>query len=196
MASDTDDAGDNAGDQDPELPPRLTIRQERFCMEYMKDSNATKAAIRAGYKTKSAASTGSRMLRNVKVAERLKVAIQEASAAVQASAEDVLAEIAKIAFFDIGKAYGPNGALLPIQEMPEDVRRAIAGLESFEEFDGRGEDRSKTGDTKRIKIVDKLRALELLGKRHRLFVDRVEHSGEVKLSESIKLARERATKRG
>lgn len=31
----------------------------------------------------------------------------------------------------------------------------------------------------RMRLTDKLKALELLGKRHKLFIDRVEHSGEV-----------------
>ncbi len=56
----------------------LTPRQERFVEEYLVDSNATQAAIRAGYSKKTAYSQGHRLLKNVEVAE----AIMEGRASV------------------------------------------------------------------------------------------------------------------
>lgn len=46
--------------------------REAFATEYIVDHNATKAAIRAGYSEESAASEGSRLLKNVKVAARVR----------------------------------------------------------------------------------------------------------------------------
>ena len=37
-----------------EKPEKLTAKQETFCQEYLIDSNATQAAIRAGYAENSA----------------------------------------------------------------------------------------------------------------------------------------------
>ena len=37
---------------------KLTAKQKRFCEEYMKDLNATQAAIRAGYSKKTAGEIG------------------------------------------------------------------------------------------------------------------------------------------
>ena len=65
---------------------------------------------------------------------------------------------------------------MPIHEIPEEIRRAISGLETFEEFEGFGKDREKIGDTKKLKFWDKPRALELLGKHLGLFVDKVDHT--------------------
>lgn len=45
----------------------LTPKQERFCVEYLVDCNATQAAIRAGYSAKTARSQGQRMLTNVDI---------------------------------------------------------------------------------------------------------------------------------
>lgn len=45
---------------------------ERFCEEYIVDYNATKAAIRAGYKETSAANQGSRLLKNDEVLARVR----------------------------------------------------------------------------------------------------------------------------
>lgn len=47
----------------------LSPKQARFVAEYLKDQNATQAAIRAGYSQKTAAQQGSRLLMNVEVAK-------------------------------------------------------------------------------------------------------------------------------
>ena len=50
---------------------RLTARQDRFCREYAIDCNATQAAIRAGYKARTARQQGQRLLTKVHVRTRL-----------------------------------------------------------------------------------------------------------------------------
>lgn len=50
---------------------KLTNKQERFCLEYVIDSNAKQSAIRAGYSEKSAQMTGSRLMTNDKVKNRV-----------------------------------------------------------------------------------------------------------------------------
>lgn len=60
----------------------LTPKQAAFVREYLKDSNATQAAIRVGYSEKTAYSQGGRLLKNVEVCaaidERNRVAEDEA----------------------------------------------------------------------------------------------------------------------
>ena len=48
---------------------KLTAKQKRFCDEYLKDLNATQAAIRAGYSEKTANEQGARMLAKVSIQE-------------------------------------------------------------------------------------------------------------------------------
>ena len=50
----------------------MTPRQEKFCVEYLIDLNATQAAIRAGYREKTAYSMGQRLLKNVEIKSRIK----------------------------------------------------------------------------------------------------------------------------
>ncbi len=50
----------------------MTPRQEKFCVEYLIDLNATQAAIRAGYSEKTAYSMGQRLLKNVEIKSRIK----------------------------------------------------------------------------------------------------------------------------
>ena len=62
--------------------PSLNPKQRAFCIEYIKDHNATQAAIRAGYSEKTAYSQGQRLLKNVEasrfVAELEKDAVPDA----------------------------------------------------------------------------------------------------------------------
>jgi phage terminase large subunit-like protein len=52
-------------------------RQERFVKEYLIEPNATKAAIRAGYSTKTAEAIGHENLRKPKISEKLEKARAE-----------------------------------------------------------------------------------------------------------------------
>ena len=62
-------------------------KQQQFAAEYMKDQDATRAAVRAGYARKGAAASGRRLLQNIRVQaelHRLEEAEQEKENAVQA----------------------------------------------------------------------------------------------------------------
>lgn len=71
----------------------LNEKQKRFCHEYIKDRNATKAAIRAGYAEKTAYSQGQRLLKKVEasayIAELAAEAKQDRPSAI-ADAQEVL----------------------------------------------------------------------------------------------------------
>ena len=49
------------------MKAKLTSKQDVFVREYSKDSNATKAAIKAGYSPHTARQQGSRLLTNVDI---------------------------------------------------------------------------------------------------------------------------------
>lgn len=78
--------------------------------------------------------------------------------------QKLLAEAEKIAFADISKTVDPTtGAFLPLDKMPDEVRGAVAGIEVFEEFGppAEGEGRVKIGETVKIKLWEKTKAIEL-----------------------------------
>lgn len=163
-----------------ELKP-LTPKEERFCEEYVTDLNGTQAAIRAGYSERSAPVTASRLLIKANVVQKVQALMDERSKRTRIDADTILKELLRLATVDITEAFDSMGQLKPLNEIPEDVRRAIAGLEVHELFDGQGEQRSIIGLAKKVKFWDKPRALELLGKHLKLFTDKVEHSGSVTL---------------
>ena len=50
---------------------KLTAKQEKFCLEYLIDLNATQAAIRAGYSKKTSFTIGHENLKKPYIAERI-----------------------------------------------------------------------------------------------------------------------------
>jgi len=110
--------------------------------------------------------------------------------AIQAQTEwaiqRILKEIRDIGFADIREAFDDQGNLKDVKDMSKVVAATIQGVDIFEEFEGRGKDRERTGFTKKIKFWDKLRAIELLGKNLKMFSERVEHSGKITLEALIK----------
>lgn len=150
----------------------LSPKQQRFVAEYLKDSNATQAAIRAGYSRKTAKSQGARLLTNVDIAQAVTKRVEQ----VGITADVVLGELLRIARADIGQAYGKDGRLLALKDMPEDVRRAISGIDVEEIFEGYGDERKPVGNLVKLRFWDKPRTLELLGKHLKLFTEKFEHT--------------------
>ena len=148
----------------------LTAKQERFVQEYLVDLNGKQAAMRAGYSERSAEVTASKLLRNPKVQEVVAAAQTARAERVEVKADDVLRELLLIARTDIGDAFSETGALLPLKEMPAHLRRAISSIE-VEQLTVEGE---AIGTVAKVKLWDKPKSLELLGKHLRLFVDKVE----------------------
>ncbi len=99
--------------------------------------------------------------------------------------ELVIAGIRAIADLDLAEAYDAQGALKPMHQIPEHIRRAIAAVEVAELYEGQGQDRRLAGQTSKLKLVSKEKALELLGKYRKMFVDRIEHQGKVTLEELV-----------
>jgi hypothetical protein len=100
----------------------------------------------------------------------------------------IIKELRNVGMIDIGRAYDSLGRLLPIDQIPPEVRSAIVAIESEELYDNQSEGaRELIGYTKRVKFSDKLKALELLGKHLQMFIDtsRVIHQGKVTLEDLI-----------
>jgi phage terminase small subunit len=71
----------------------LTPKQQRFVAEFLIDSNATQAAIRAGYSKRTAASQGSRLLSNAEIAASV---VKFNNAAVKVAADKLEITAAKV----------------------------------------------------------------------------------------------------
>lgn len=76
---------------------KLTDKQKRFCEEYLIDLNATQAALRAGYKAKTARSQGQRMLTKVDIQRHITDLMKERSDRTALTSDSVLQELSRIA---------------------------------------------------------------------------------------------------
>jgi len=155
----------------------------RFISEYLVDLNGTQAAMRAGYSPKCAAAKATEMLKDPEIFKAINKQIESRQKRTLITADRVLAELYEIAMADISDAFDEDNNLKPMNQIPESLRRAICGIEVFEEFAGFGEEREKIGETKKIKFWDKGKALEALAKHLKLLVDR--HEVEFKVPEDL-----------
>lgn len=99
--------------------------------------------------------------------------------------ETILQELRDIALFDIRDLYDNNNNLKPVHQWPRHTASVVSSVETDEIFEGRGEEREMIGLTKKIKLWDKLKAIEQLGKTQALFVDRVEETRTIKLEDLV-----------
>ncbi|MDK9957291.1 terminase small subunit [Enterobacter hormaechei] len=78
----------------------LTAQQRLFVAEYLKDGNATQAAIRAGYSKKSAEQIGYQLLQKTSVAQAIAQQQKASIARTLGGADEVLAQMWQLATFD------------------------------------------------------------------------------------------------
>ena len=138
----------------------LSDKQRRFCEEYTVDFNATQAAIRAGYSPKTANEQASRLLANVSIQAFVRELQQKLSEKTEITKDKIVAEYAKLAFFDIRKILTVDGGLKPTSDWDDETAAAIAGLESI---DMKAED-MVIGNIRKVKVSDKRAALDSLCK--------------------------------
>ena len=125
----------------------LQARQELFCLEYIKDGNATQAAIRAGYKPKYAGTNADKLLKNTNIRARIDELMAEVQQEKIADAEEVLRYLTSVI----------RG------EATEEVFVSDpAGTEIY---------------TKHIGGREQVKAAELLAKRYGLLTENVKLSG-------------------
>lgn len=157
----------------------LTPKQTRFVAEYLANGlNATKAAISAGYSEKTAESQGSRLLSNVEVAKAIGNKAERHMGKLDFSVERTLDMVGRLAFFDPLDLFESDGSMKQMKDISPEARSVIAGMEVSDIWDsGDGEQKSIIGNLKKIKLSDRLSALDKLMRYHALYKDTVKHTG-------------------
>jgi phage terminase small subunit len=136
---------------------RLTPKQQAFVFEYLKDLNATQAAIRAGYSGHTAKQQGQRLLTNVDVAKRLSEALAARQVAAYVESERLEREAERISSISDIRRLFRGGRFLPIEELPDDIAGAIASIETVIR---KGDDGPE--QIRKVRFLDKNTAVKTL----------------------------------
>jgi phage terminase small subunit len=164
------------------MKSKLTPKQAQFVIHYLVDLNATQAAIRAGYKGNNPRNIGSENLAKPYIAAAIQEAMDKRSERTKIDADWVLNHNAEMLEADIADIIDDNGSYLPIKQWPKIWRQMLAGIDVQELFEGSGSSKKKIGTVKKFKFIDRLRALELLGKHVNIqaYRDRIDmhHGGQ------------------
>jgi phage terminase small subunit len=133
---------------------KLTPKQRAFCDYYISTGNATEAAIKAGYSEKTARKIGHENLTKLDIKKYIDEKLEEMSSSRIADASETMEYLTKV---------------IRDEETEETV--VVINVGDFMS-------EPKIVD-KKIGAKDKLKAAELLGKRYRLWTDKVEVEGAI-----------------
>lgn len=99
-------------------------------------------------------------------------------------AQRVLLELKQLSFADRRQLFNEDGSIKDISEIPDDLAAAIAGIdieECVEDDDGN----VIKGRVRKMKLADKLKSIELLGKHLKMFTDKHEVTGAMSLEQLV-----------
>ena len=139
---------------------KLTAKQKRFCDEYLIDLNATQAAIRAGYSKKTARVIGQQNLSKLAVKNYIDERMKEKEAELIAASDEVMRYLTSV---------------LRGQSQSE-----VVVVENIGDYMSEARLIQKAPDEK-----ERLKAAELLGKAHQIFVDKVEQTVDMDLNITV-----------
>lgn len=128
----------------------MTLRQQKFCDEYLISGNATDAAIKAGYSPKTAYSMGNENLNKPELKAYIETELDKIHSAKIADAEEVMKYLTAV-------MRGEHTEEIPL----------LCG------------DGCQELTQKEVGAKERLKAAELIGKRYGLFTDKVGLEGAV-----------------
>lgn len=147
----------------------LNNKQRAFIAEYLRDFNATQAAIRVGYSAKTARAIGSKLLTKVDIAAAIQAEISERAM----GADEVLQRLAEHARGDVGDFMSIDSMSfsLDLQKAKElGLTRLIKKVKDRVVMTSKDGEETET-HTLEIELYDAQSALVTLAKVHRLFTE-------------------------
>lgn len=135
----------------------MNERQRLFAKEYLVDLNGKAAAIRAGYKPKTAGNVACSLLQRPEIAALVEAGKARRAEQKRITADRVIEELGRMAFADIRNFidWGPEGVKLRDKSvLDRDDAGAIADVEA----------KGTNGKIGRLKLYDKLAALNALAR--------------------------------
>jgi phage terminase small subunit len=179
---------------------KLNPKQLRFCQEYVADLNATQAAIRAGFKERSAKVTACRLLTKANIQSKIQELQKKISDRLEITPDMIIQELASIGFAkitDYVKVIQPKS----LDDIMNDVDAGRINVPYPGEEDDENEEKEQVNfsavevfDTEKmkninaiasikqgrngieVKLHDKVRALENIGRHLGMWNDKIDHT--------------------
>lgn len=142
----------------------LTPRQERFIVEYCVHFDGKRAAIAAGYSTKTAQVTASKLLTKPRIAAAIQKVGAKDCKKLELTREKVLGELAKSLFRDpIGMENADGFVVTSLKEIPRELRVIIDGFKVFQQMEYDEEARVSRPVSQKIevKLVPKASTIDM-----------------------------------
>lgn len=170
---------------------KLSARQEAFVAEYVKDRNAARAAIRAGYSPKTARQQGHRLLTNVDIAAAVERALEERGATMEGNDRERGTRMTE----QTEQKTGPGLERKTLEDLDREAREALdrladkreelerrhretelaAGRQREREEERRREEERKAEETEQRR---RLEEAERLGKQRLILEERAEEQAK------------------
>lgn len=142
------------------MAKKMTVKQKRFCDEYLIDLNATQAAIRAGYSEKNANNIASENLAKPNIKKYISDRMAEKASELIATQDEVLKYLTSV--------------------LRGESRSEVVVVE------GVGEGCSEARLIKKApEEKERLKSAELLGKRYGLYTEKIETDVDMELNISV-----------
>jgi phage terminase small subunit len=162
----------------------LTDKQKLFCIYYPKCFNATKAAIKAGYSKDTAYSIGFNLLKKVEIKTEIQRLKQNKLNRAMLSPDDIFQRYLDVAFSDMTDyaEFGKKRIKIGEKEdgTPEMIEINYVDFKDSKEVDGTLiQEVSKGKDGVRIKLQDKMKALDWVSSHSDLLTTEQKHKLEI-----------------
>lgn len=157
------------------MPPLANPAHEKFCHEYLKDFNATRAYIDSGYSEEGAGQSAHKLLNNAEIKARLKELVGEVLGDDKQQIRKIILELQMIAFGDLRDFMDWGHA----EPLADDLDGNFARLKNSNSLGEKGRivaevKQGKSGTS--LKLHDKLKAIDLLGKYYKMWTDKLDLS--------------------
>ena len=162
----------------------MTPKQERFIAEYLIDLNATQAAMRAGCSPRSANRTASKWLSKADISQEIARRQGERLQRIGWEGDEVLRELRMQAHSRIGDFFDKEGNLKPLHELTDAQQACISSREVILKNAQAGD--GKVERVLKIRLWDKIRALEMAMQHFKLLSPKVEDAPKVEVSVEVK----------
>lgn len=164
-------------DEDKRDEDGLTPQDRAYVEQYMKTFNATEAALAAGSAVKNSRINGQLWYHRPQVKFNIQRRLEALAADAKLNGKNVLQELAQLAFSSLENyRINDDGDVELAEDAPVGALRAVSSIKKRVAYDKDGNKHMQT----ELKLWDKPKALEMLGKYFRLFVE--QHDVNVKFT--------------